>query len=287
MTDTERALLAAITGADLTDPDALRARWADDTPRLAYADFLEETAGDTCDECHGSCLVDERGKRGWKTGGTVTCPTCSGSGRVSDGRRERAEFIRVQCELARIHLEADPKRGVYFIDGQGHYKQTPETKRWEDLNRRVRELLDGGWMNWRLIPAGYGEGWRIIDTTVEVSDGAGNTAFSWTYFRGFVSHVTCSWSDWRTHAAAIVAAQPVERIRLTDRPSDNEICDALSNKGMRPVMGTAEGFLGMIWPGREFELPGEEPHHERSDHGFLAAHPRAIREYGTLLRGGT
>lgn len=42
MTDTALHLLRAITGHGLTDPDAIRAAWADDTPRLAYADLIEE-----------------------------------------------------------------------------------------------------------------------------------------------------------------------------------------------------------------------------------------------------
>lgn len=75
----------------------------DDTVRLVAADWLEEhSRAGLCEEC-----VD-----GWKVSRTRNyqsddystsysqCPACHGSGRVSDGRAERAEFIRVQCEIA-------------------------------------------------------------------------------------------------------------------------------------------------------------------------------------------
>jgi uncharacterized protein (TIGR02996 family) len=76
--DTEAALLRAI----LLDP-------ADDTPRLVYADWLEETAEQAeCPTCDGCGEVD-----GGPHDRDGPCPNCTGSGRVSDGRRERAEFI--------------------------------------------------------------------------------------------------------------------------------------------------------------------------------------------------
>jgi uncharacterized protein (TIGR02996 family) len=105
---TPNPFLAAI----LSDP-------ADDTPRLVYADWLDETAEMVpCPQC--SQYADDP-ENPWKCvgyvpardpasdrheGGWTNCKKCNAvfgsAGTVSDGRRERAEFIRVQCELARI-----------------------------------------------------------------------------------------------------------------------------------------------------------------------------------------
>ena len=106
----------------MTDLDAiLRAVVADpcdDTPRLVYAEICDDLAGVVaCPACGGS---------GWttreKAGGsyaaespwlipdfaTVGCPRCGGardrrgSGSVSNGLAELAEFVRAQVELARL-----------------------------------------------------------------------------------------------------------------------------------------------------------------------------------------
>lgn len=78
------ALLAAI----LESP-------ADDTPRFVFADWLDEHA-ETVD-----CSEDGCGNpaKGWN--GFYPCSTCHGTGRIDNGYAERAEFIRVQIELAR------------------------------------------------------------------------------------------------------------------------------------------------------------------------------------------
>jgi len=97
--DTEGGLLRAIAA----DP-------ADDTVRLAYADWLEENAGEVeCRAClgTGSHALDpyDLAARYGRAAATkiidgAKCSACGGSGRVGDGKRERAEFIRVQVELA-------------------------------------------------------------------------------------------------------------------------------------------------------------------------------------------
>lgn len=105
---------------------AIRANPVDDTPRLVYADWLDEQAERVpCGDCSGSGRKPKAVRRvcAWcrgtgtartgpprtcrqckgagtkPTGGAVAsdCGTCSGVGRVSDGRAERAEFIRLQC----------------------------------------------------------------------------------------------------------------------------------------------------------------------------------------------
>lgn len=71
----------------------------DDLPRLVAADWLEETAGMVpCGKCRlidgVHCVYVSFGPDShWER-----CPTCNGSGEVSDGNRERAEFIRCQIK---------------------------------------------------------------------------------------------------------------------------------------------------------------------------------------------
>jgi uncharacterized protein (TIGR02996 family) len=86
----ELGLIAAVCA----DPD-------DDVVRLAYADYLEENAGAVpCPaHCHRGrvCTSDIYEGTEWED-----CPTCNGSGTAPDGRADRAELIRVQCELAKL-----------------------------------------------------------------------------------------------------------------------------------------------------------------------------------------
>lgn len=95
-TDTERALLAEI----LAHPD-------DDTPRLVYADYLDErdTVSVPCPKCVKGWTVipyREDGDGDVSGGGFGYCPACHGTGSAPDtANADRAEFIRVQCELAR------------------------------------------------------------------------------------------------------------------------------------------------------------------------------------------
>jgi uncharacterized protein (TIGR02996 family) len=79
MTERE-ALLAAV----IASPD-------DDLPRLAYADWLDEHAGEVeCDQCKGKQVA--------------YCTKCKwGQGRLSNHFAERAEFIR--CEVASVNPE--------------------------------------------------------------------------------------------------------------------------------------------------------------------------------------
>jgi hypothetical protein len=95
MTDEDRFLAAILAAPD------------DDTPRLVYADWLDDNAGVVV-RCDGSGTHRHEGRVGQVIHGVQhdTDPRrphhhhdekCL----VSDGRKERAEFIRVQCELAR------------------------------------------------------------------------------------------------------------------------------------------------------------------------------------------
>lgn len=160
MTTTEHALLAGILAA----PD-------DDLPRLVFADRLDEIAGDVaCGVCHGvgDALVQT------DYGATQErCLTCHGTGRVSDGRRERAEFIRVQCELARYEEKVE---------------DSARADHWWNLKRRERVLRDTHSDRWRLEATG--------------KLGVPLTGETW-FSRGFVSSLTLSAADWLRVADAV------------------------------------------------------------------------------------
>ena len=126
MTDHE-ALLASI----LTAPD-------DDAPRLVYADWLDEHAGDVaCGWCEGRGWYDSEPGDGEMSCYACPCYTCRSTGRVSNGHAERAEFVRVQCELARMPWV--PHRNA-TVAGPGG-KQPADPERYDWLRRRERELF--------------------------------------------------------------------------------------------------------------------------------------------------
>jgi uncharacterized protein (TIGR02996 family) len=110
------------------------------------------------------------------------------------GRYERAELIRVQCELAR------PGGACPVCDERGWQKCnafTPQCRR-KALRRREEELV--------YPPNGtlWAKGLRV-------------TGWGVTYRRGFVEEVRCTTADWLEHGTGVVLAQPVTRVRLTDR----------------------------------------------------------------------
>jgi uncharacterized protein (TIGR02996 family) len=72
--------------------------------RLVFADWLEENAGEVdCPRCGGDGVhtVVVFGKPNPAMKGRRACQVCSGTGRVSDGRKERAEGYRA---LGRLRL---------------------------------------------------------------------------------------------------------------------------------------------------------------------------------------
>jgi uncharacterized protein (TIGR02996 family) len=125
------------------------------------------------------------------------------------GEPERAEFIRVQCELAkRMGTIPDPNCphpinshcttiGIYTCgDCYGA------------LRRRERELLDKPIIvdeRGRLQPRCLWAGKCIL-------------LHKWDFARGFVDAVTCTAADWLAHSDAILSQHPVREVRLTTWP---------------------------------------------------------------------
>ena len=185
--------------------EAILAAPADDTPRLIYADWLDE---------HGD--------------------------------PDRAEFIRVQCELWAGTWSDQARLGA--------------------LRRRERELFS----------CLYGDG--LPGPFVPNLDGfVGRNSPHAHYRRGFVDSVTCPAADLLRHFDAVRACQPVTRVRLTDVPAV-ETCvtraaDACRLPGRRwrhpdelaPFLKAAgdtqrprqlaHALLLAEWDGVDFELP--------------------------------
>ncbi len=219
----EQALLQSI----LDDPAA-------DAPRLVYADWLDENKK-SCGKCDGTGEIDEKNYHGawdsWK------CAACDGTGLVSQS--DRAEFIRVQCELSRS--DCHHPRGLI--------KPTPWCRVCVLRHREGELLTDDNRQAWFAVP---GLGVQL--------EGDADKLFWWvqpggprieaTIHRGFVERITCTLADWcgglcpecrdparaatrrlagetcrhcggsgRTpaHGPAVVACQPISRVGLTDR----------------------------------------------------------------------
>lgn len=141
---------------------AIRANPEEDTPRLVYADFLQE--------------------------------------RARPGDAERAEFIRVQIELAR--MEADTVENC--------------VPRWGELSARERDLFqtdESYTLEWFGLPQPWVRIARLQLFSTEPSD------YSYAVARrGFIESVTTPAADWLTHGDAIRARHPVMRVRLMTRP---------------------------------------------------------------------
>ena len=154
------------------------------------------------------------------------------------GECDRAEFIRVQVELARTPRwlaypckvcgatpceggEISHGRGCFVASSDGGWTElADENPAWTSLQDRERELLLvlAAAQTWDFgIPSGT-PGWHCPAGETSVVWTAGQCSAKWTLSRGFVSHATLSAADWLRHADRITAATPLERVTLTTMP---------------------------------------------------------------------
>jgi uncharacterized protein (TIGR02996 family) len=112
------------------------------------------------------------------------------------GRGDRAEFIRLQCELARAGDEA--RR---CSDAPDH-----RPCRWCTLRRRERDLLWG-------LPSELPV--RHAAWPAPATGGAADIEPMAVYGRGFAESVTLPAAEWLRHAGRIMAAHPVRELHLT------------------------------------------------------------------------
>lgn len=186
---TERdALLRAI----LLDP-------ADDTVRLAYADWLDEQPLPNKPCPTWKNIRYGNGSTGYRDVPHDDCPDCNGSGTVPDaGNAERAEFIRVQCEIARL-CEAH-RRGIATAE---------DTARQRALFDRENEL------GRTVYPA-------VVHPIYDWLATLGIDPFGCVYNRGgWLAELRLPLSAFTEDAArAVFAAHPVTRVVLSDtRPA--------------------------------------------------------------------
>ena len=93
-------------------------RPGDQLLRYMLADCLEESAGTVeCPKCWPYIRVGKVPADQWlRNPAWLTCNRCTGTGRVSDGRRERAEGYRVLAQLDRVPWKTPSARDWFFSD---------------------------------------------------------------------------------------------------------------------------------------------------------------------------
>lgn len=151
------------------------------------------------------------------------------------GREDRAEFIRVQVDLARRL----PAWNDDYNSGRGAC-----AKEGSDLCRlqtRVRLLWPSLWHLF-MVP-GLNAHITLKTKPVDIEPPFIHVR------RGFVDSVTCSAADWLAHAAGLVAAHPITRVTLTDSTGwDARIAQFDSHD--------PDGTFGCsMWPRIKFHLP--------------------------------
>lgn len=174
--DTGAALLAAV-----------RARPDDDTPRLAYADWLDDAAGDLPDP---------------------------------DAARARAAFIRLQCEVAvPPPPEPWPSLAAQLLPIVGFHRRADEHRaalvahaaRLADRAAKENEALD--------LAGRFGHPtgpWTLEFLAAAGGESAGWECGCWT--RGFIEWLQLPGADWLARADAILTSQPVRHVVLTTAP---------------------------------------------------------------------
>jgi uncharacterized protein (TIGR02996 family) len=200
------------------------------------------------------------------------------------GEGERAEFIRVQCELARtsqgrmdLHASVGGVEEIRRRDVDDVVRRSDGklVDRINALCRRERELSMrhcGPWLQRQLSVPNPGP-WIETGQVRYTSQREPDTEV--TFRRGFVEEIACTGADWLRHHAAIRAVTPLRRAVLTTpltwdfRPEAEEV------PGSRTVIMTAEdetslsvslpsgGWIGrsvdthsfaILWPGVAVEV---------------------------------
>lgn len=171
-----------------------------------------------------------------------------------NGQCDRAEFIRCQCELARMNdphaigicaacgAKGKPPSLAHYgclVCGQTDGREYAD--KYDQLRRRERELMPS---RYQLRPNNHPVSAAVWDLPVSISDPLPQPShFDVEYRRGFVEEITCSWEDWRQHADAIRSATPLRKVRLTTEPF-------ILRAATIPVLTS----LAELYPGVEFEF---------------------------------
>ena len=252
----------------MTDSDAfirticLRTAQGLDTTaeRLVFAAWLEEHAGSVaCKRCAYDPEVMLQ---------LSDCPNCHGTGFVPNGYAERAEFIRVQCELAKGNqyepLALAMGTQLVLCVRRNHELQV--------LRRRERELLGG-----------YGHLWL---PTIDSPDNTWRLGSEFS--RGFVASIRCSFREWRGEACS--RCDGAGKALGADRPFGTPEgrnwsgpCPTCSGIGRINALGPA---IVAVAPIEEFEATDEWPTEIRLpwDGEQYSAHGPTVQRSGNNRR---
>lgn len=204
---------AAFIEAVIANPD-------DDSPRLIYADYLEE-----------------------------------------QGEYERAEFIRVQVELANTPEWIEHPVIKECPDRSGNVRKVEwKNPRCEALRRRERELF-------RRDFAKPLADILQLKTYGTHGNGGGHDSdpfgANWTWSRGFQETLSLPFAGWLTHSTSILRATPIRVVKLTTRPVTGQDSTHVWLEGMPRISkdrlrlgeDIAEKLPPIYWPRIRFELP--------------------------------
>lgn len=177
----------------------------DTVARLVYADWLEENAGYmSCGICRGSGrgkpLVRRLPHGEHRYEPRPPCHNCNGSGRTSDGAREQAEFIRVQCEC----------------DGRAlHERQRLLLEEYSNLWEPNSALINPSWSRGFITKA-------ELPAEAFVCDTCGSTARN----KGGGACAACGdVGRLKGYAAELFGRHPVEKVALTGfDPGEISVC---------------------------------------------------------------
>lgn len=166
------------------------------------------------------------------------------------GDEARAEFIRVQIELARNDVLARGACSVCGkVTGERHAPKCEWPQRWNALRRREKAFTHaterGSAHDWSIC--------RCCDWHAPIPHGG----WEWEFRRGFVESVTCTAADWLEHEREILAQHPVRRVRLTTLPTAH-VPDFNALRLWRKPLDWGADLLWSLeaeWPEIVFELP--------------------------------
>jgi len=183
----EEALIATIVGADCETAEERRARWAEDTPRLAYADWCDENGKPQRAElirlqveikCHEG---DEGPPKFNLNENPTTCKRCRGW----------------YAGLGRCGCAYGDRRSAAWT------KLVNDRKAWthEFFARAARETELG-----RYCQDNREAFYNLPGEVVGLGD--------WKWERGFCNKLRIKYSDWYEHGDLILSRQPVEDVTL-------------------------------------------------------------------------
>jgi uncharacterized protein (TIGR02996 family) len=171
-----------------------------------------------------------------------------------NGEPERAEFIRVQCRLARMPAAPRP---LAVKKQRAAVRVFPTLRERHRANLEARErvlLVDFPAAPYWGLPASLTQTHPHREPLS--SGGAGIRCFGrhvrgveCHYRRGFAERVVCEAADWTEHGPAILREHPVREVELTTHDEPGMGMWRPARRG--PVN---EGWISERWPGVTFKL---------------------------------